>query len=477
MTRYSIVSMASAAAMALVSGPRLVLGACGFDSIDVTTTPGFTLTTNDDYKVLEDTVAKTKYGLYCDSQPSGVNGIDKWFKVPVESVGIRVPVASGFLEILRKSKAIAAAEDPSTLTNICVDTSSLATLNSSSTVDVVFSSDANSDGDKSVRLPSDDSLTPLQKAEWVKFVSAFFNEEKTANTLFSSIADAYDCHRGNLQHLASAPHVYWVQYTENDSSHDDKPTYNIIDTAYQKEILAASGVTNDNNAPPSDATDQAAFQAAVADAQFVFDQSNLTEYGMRASEWYHDFGYTDAQNSDAVFLEQRSIWRTDKYTNKNGVSNFPEFAYVRPDLVLQDLISVIEPTYNSSYTKRWMLWLGGTSEATVTIDSENYNCAAPWLVQVTACSARTDFTGDESSASSSSDKEGDESSDHSGSSSRAGKIAGGVIGALAVVILAFVALHYFNRHRQRARIRALSGASGFGGESIGLHDTRPRVYS
>ncbi|KAJ2555274.1 hypothetical protein EV175_002309 [Coemansia sp. RSA 1933] len=467
---YSIVVLAAAA-----MGVRQALGSCGFDSVEVTTSPGFTVTTSDDYKVVTDTTANTTYGMYCDSQPTGVSGVDKWFKVPVASVGIREVAASGFLEMLGKSKTIVAAEDPANLTNPCMD-SNVATLDNStsSSVSVVFSSDANSDGDLSVRVPSDDSLTPLQKAEWIKFIATFFNAETTATTLFSGISTAYECHRSNLQHLASPPHAYWVQYTASDAAYDNKPTYNIVDTAYQKELLAAAGATNDTKTALTDPTDQAAFQSAVADADYVVDQTNLTDYGMRASEWYADFGYTGAQNTGAPFLQQRALWRTDGYASSQGVSNFPEFAYARPDLVLQDIISVVEPTYNASYSRRWVLWLGGTAESAVTISSANYNCDAPWMAQVASCSARSDFTGTADSASSS------DASNSGGSGSshgRAAKIAGGVVGAVALVGLAIVAMHYINRHRRRTRIRALSGTSGYGGESIGLHDTRPRVYS
>ncbi|KAJ2513319.1 hypothetical protein GGI11_004449 [Coemansia sp. RSA 2049] len=504
---------------AMACSARVVQGACGFDTVDVTTSPGFTITVNDDYKVVEDAVGKTAYGLYCgDSQPTGVDGVDKWFHVPVQSVGIRIPAASGFLEALGKSSAIAAAANPAQLTNICVDTSKLATLgedtsesSSSSSesegestgtdpsVDVVFSDTTDSDGGaKTVRLPSDDSLTPLQKAEWIKVVAAFFNEEKSADTLFTSISDAYECHRSNLQHLSGPSHVYWVEYNGG-----TKPTYNIVDTPYQKELLVATGATNTTKTPLSDPTDQAAFHDAVKDAEFVVDQTDLKNYGMRASEWYEDFGYasdtTQSSPADAKFLLQRNIWRTDGYTSKTGVSNFPEFAYARPDLVLQDLISVFEPTYNTSYRRHWMLWLGGTNEDAVTIDSSNYDCKSPWLAQVASCSARSDFTGDDSdaaaSASDGSEKDADddngndeagnekdtdddnEPSEKSGSS-RAGKIAGGVIGAAALVVLVIVAMHYINRHRRRARIRALSGASELGAESFGLHETRrPRIYS
>ncbi|KAI9503246.1 hypothetical protein BX070DRAFT_234946 [Coemansia spiralis] len=490
MQRCSIVSAACAAAVALLHGPGLVRGACNFDKIDVTTNPGFKITVSDDYKVLEDTSINTKYGLYCaDTQPS-VDGIDRWFKVPIMSVGIRLPIASGFLEALGKRSSLTAAEAPANITNICVDASKLATLgdaggdsNGSNKVDVVFSSSADSDGNKSVRLPSDDSLTPLQKAEWIKFVAAFFNAEKSADALYSSITDAYNCHWNNLQHLSSKPHAYWVQYTASDTSASDKPTYNVVDSAYQKDLLAGAGTTSATSAPLSDPTDQSAFQAAVKDADFVFDQTNLTKYGQRLAEWHSDFGYTDPQNSGASFLQLHNIWRTDGYTSENGVSNFPEFAYVRPDLVLQDIISIVEPLYNSTYLRHWMLWLGGSTEKTVVIGSDNYNCGSPWLTQVDGCSARSDFTGEDAAesgnASDSIDdgKEDGDDKESSGHSSRAGKIAGGVVAAAVFVGLVLVAMHYINRHRRRARIRALAEAGVYGGESIGLHNTSPRRFS
>ncbi|KAJ2343959.1 hypothetical protein GGF43_005572, partial [Coemansia sp. RSA 2618] len=457
--RYSVL----ATLVALIGGSNIALADCGFDEISLQTDPGFTITVDKEYKVLEDTVAKVKYGLYCDSQPTGIDGVDKWFKVPVSSVGTRVPIASGFLEALGHRDKLTAAESPGNLTNICLDTSKIQSLDSKDQqpdVDVIFSSDATSDGDKSVRLPADDTLTPLQKAEWLKFVAAFFNDEKSSDSLFSSIADAYNCHWSNLQNVAQQPHAYWVQYTDADS----KPSYSIIDSPYQKDLLAGAGATNGTSKALDDPSDLSKFQDAVKDAGFVFDQTELTERGQRATEWYSTFGYTDPQNSGVSFLRSRNIWRTDKYVNKGGVSNFPEFGYVRPDLVLQDIISVLEPTYDTNHTRRWLLWLGGTNEDTTTIDADNYDCSSPWISSVAKCSARSDFTGgdaDEASSSGTadnSDKDKDKDGGSSGSSGRAGKIAGGIIGGVVFVGLGIVALHFINRRRRAARIQALRQA-------------------
>ncbi|KAJ2769842.1 hypothetical protein IWQ56_002394 [Coemansia nantahalensis] len=454
------------AAAALAHGPALVLGHCGFDKVDLSTGPGFTITVNDEYKVLEDTVAHVKYGLFCDDQPSGVDGIDKWFKVPVASVGVRLPAASGFLEALGRRDLLTAAEVPANLTNICLDASKIKPLGdagSNSTVaDVVFSADAASDGDRSVRLPSDDALTPLQRAEWIKFVAAFSNDEKQAAQLFDSVAAAYNCHWGNLQHLSKPPHAYWVQY----SSDGGKPTYNIIDAAYQTSLLAGAGATNSTRAALSDPSSQAQFQAAVKDADFVIDQTALAQKGSRISEWYRDFGYADPQNSGVGFLRTRQIWRTDGYTSSSGVSNFPEFAYARPDLVLQDIIGVLEPTYAPDSKPRWMLWLGGTNEDTTVVAADNYDCAKPWMASVAKCQPRTDFTGAPTAPS-----DNGSGSSKSPKRSPVGRIVGGIVGGLAAVALIVVGAHYCNKHRRLARVRALSQA-GYGGEGFVLRDAR-----
>ncbi|KAJ2489788.1 hypothetical protein IWW37_003703 [Coemansia sp. RSA 2050] len=474
----SNVAFPAALAVLLCCGPHIVLGACNFAKTTINTSPGFDIVVSDNYKVLNDTTANIAYGLYCDSQPENINGVTRWFKVPVASVGTRIPVASGFLEALGQRAKLVAAEFPANLTNICIDKSKVKTLEGNDTsISVVFSNSASSDGPKSVRLPSDDSLAPLQKAEWIKFVAAFLNLEEQASTLFDSISAAYTCHAGNMRYLKRAPHAYWVEYTESPT------TYQIITSAYQKNLLASAGATNASTNGLADNTNVAAFQAAVKDADFVFDQTLLKKFGQRITEWYSDFGYKDPQNQDVSFLTQRNIWRTDKYTSTSGVSNYPEFAYVRPDLVLQDLISVLEPTYNKAHALRWLFRLGGTTEDTTVIGASNYDCAKPWMSVVDKCTARKDFYGgdvdeDASSATSPgsiSDNKDDGSTDgndRGGSNSgRAGKIAGGVIGGIAIIALAVVATHYYNRHRRRVRTRALS-ESAFGSESIGLRNTR-----
>ncbi|KAI8324562.1 hypothetical protein GQ54DRAFT_331631 [Martensiomyces pterosporus] len=465
------------ASIALLQAPLLISASCNFADVKLSTNPGFTISVNGDYKILEDTSAKVKYGLFCDAKPSNVDGVDKWFKVPVSSVGTRIPIASGFLEALSLRNNLTAVAENLTLTNPCLNTGNMAILNSTSdnstNVDVIFSSNATSDGEKSVRLPSDDSLSPLQLAEWIKFVAAFFNVEINASKLFDSISTAYSCLNGNMQNVKQRPHAYWVQYTNTTNGGH---AYNIIESAYQKSLLASASATNNTNKLPDDSADQGKFQDAVKDAQFVIDQTDLKRMGMRVKEWQEDFGYTDAPNSGVPFLTSMNIWRTDGYNSKNGVSNFPEFGLVRPDLVLRDLISILEPTYDSTYNRTWMWRLGSGSESTTNIGASNYDCSNPWITTVTKCSPRSDFYGGEfstdgSDSSGNDQNEEGKSSDKSKSksSSKGGKIAGGVVAAVVLIGLGFVGLHYYNRNRRQARMRALSQTEH--GEDIGLQST------
>ncbi|KAJ1936415.1 hypothetical protein EC988_008201, partial [Linderina pennispora] len=255
--------------------------------------------------------------------------------------------------------------------------------------------------------------------------------------------------------------------------------YQFLTNAYEKNMLADAGATNNTKEAPSPDTDIDKFQSAVEDAEVVFDQTELTKDGKKVSEWLENFGYKDAPNSKAAFLKQREIYRKDGYRNKNGNSNFPEFALVRPDLVLQDFISILEPEYNKSYTATWLWKLGSTTESTTIIGPDNYDCKAPWMATVPTCSARTDFTGETDKSKGSGPDSGKDSEKDSASegndkekksgSGRTGKIVGGIIGAIVLIALGFVAMHYYNRHRQQTRLRGLS-AGGYG-ESIGLQNT------
>ena len=66
------------------------------------------------------------------------------------------------------------------------------------------STDCNCDKDVEFSSPSDD--TPLGRAEWIKYLATFFNEEDRANLVFSREKAAYDATKANRDGSAAALH-------------------------------------------------------------------------------------------------------------------------------------------------------------------------------------------------------------------------------------------------------------------------------
>lgn len=468
---WSAAGIVATIVLATSTNLGLATAKCDFADMDFKSNPGFEITYNDNYKVLKNTISGTTYGLYCDNkQPEGVKDIDQWFKVPVQRIGSNIPGISGMLEVLGKRDLLKAFDNPDKLTNICFSNKPEPLTKDTKNLDVIFSSGDNKDGPQlpTAQLSVSDDLNPLQRAEWIKFVAAFVNGEKEASEFFTKVNDAYNCLQGNLGHLKTPPHAYWVQYTDSPNKQ-----YNLIVSGYQQGLLSSAGTKNTTPDAPKDASDQKAFQDAVKDANYVFDQTDLKNSGKGYSEWLADFGYSDPQNQDVSFLSGRDVWRTDGYTSESGQSNFPEFAYVRPDLVLQDIISVVEPTYNEDHKLRWLWKLGGTTENPTVISKDNYDCAKPWISTVSKCSTRTDFTG-EKNTDEEDGKPMEDSDDNNSSSSshgRTGKIVGGVVAGVVLIALIVLGLHYYNKNKRRARINAMSQPQ-YGGEDIRLQDTR-----
>ncbi|KAJ1808562.1 hypothetical protein LPJ56_006094, partial [Coemansia sp. RSA 2599] len=56
-------SLSAIVAGALFATREPAWAKCSFDRVSVDTNPGFKITVNDDYKLLEDSVANVKYGL------------------------------------------------------------------------------------------------------------------------------------------------------------------------------------------------------------------------------------------------------------------------------------------------------------------------------------------------------------------------------------------------------------------------------
>jgi hypothetical protein len=94
---------------------------------------------------------------------------------------------------------------------------------------------------KYIPFPSTLDPGPIKIAEWIKFLSLFFNAEQVANSVFSQAKDRYICHGKSAAAAAyaeGAPVVAWLDYW----SWETMP-FRVQNTAYKRQLTQVTLIT------------------------------------------------------------------------------------------------------------------------------------------------------------------------------------------------------------------------------------------
>lgn len=198
------------------------------------------------------------------------------------------------------------------------------------------------DKDVFFEAPADD--TPLGRAEWIKFIATFFNEEDRANLIFSREKAAYDATKA-LATSAAALHELtkpkkkcaWV----NDYSgykvdmHPYKNTYCIDAGMEPFSISLPSGTTSKTYATTAE------LATALADVDVIIDETwagdPATDFPDKASV---------LSNLGITLKEGAVLLRLDRELYDTGSSKnyaWAEGAVMRPAHVLQGLVHAVWP--------------------------------------------------------------------------------------------------------------------------------------
>ncbi len=173
--------------------------------------------------------------------------------------------------------------------------------------------------------------SPLARAEWIKFVAAFYNLEIQANTLFDSIENHYLSLKIIAQKSITQPTVFHgtpmsgTWYIAGGRS---------FAAQFYKDANANYLWENDSSTGSRPLSFEAVFQKAKK-ANFWFNTSRLST---RA----------DLYNSDQRYALFESYKTKSIYTNGETIkapspSSFWELGTVNPDQVLEDIIAIIHP--------------------------------------------------------------------------------------------------------------------------------------
>jgi len=240
---------------------------------------------------------------------------------------------------------------------------------------VTFHDDTAASGDNSrVLIYNDGRYAPLLQLGYIKLIGMFFGMEEQADAVYSAIAANYRCAAAQVQGMVM---------------NDDYPSGAFI-SAYQKEEGSLSVFQNDYWAVLSTdagsrlvnvSSDGSGTAASVAtDSETFVKQSwamiDTTQYrsGQRPADRVDEAAWEDLSDvpTDVYAVKHDNVWLSDKQTNRNlthsqcplrlVLLSFPAdlstdfFARgpARPDLVLRDLISVVKPDFDESYTKTFL---------------------------------------------------------------------------------------------------------------------------
>jgi iron complex transport system substrate-binding protein len=180
--------------------------------------------------------------------------------------------------------------------------------------------------------------SPLGRAEWGKYIAAFFNKEAVAEKVFAETVKNYE----ELKNLATQA--------------ENKPTV-FVGTPFEgtwympggKSFAAAFFADASASYPWADTTDTGSLYLAFEE---VFDKAKDADYWL-------NLGYVpdlksltdqDARFADFAAYQNGNVWNNDARTTASGGNDYYESAVANPDVVLADLIAILHPELLPEHT-------------------------------------------------------------------------------------------------------------------------------
>jgi iron complex transport system substrate-binding protein len=178
---------------------------------------------------------------------------------------------------------------------------------------------------------------PLGRAEWIKFMALFFNKESVADSIFNAIETRYDSLKNLVAAVEHAPTVFsGIIYGDTWFMPGGK-NY----AAKFFEDAGAKYLWDDN-------TEDGYLKLSFEN---VYEKANGADYwiGVGSFASFDEMGRTDKRYGVFNAFKNRQIFNYNYKIGPAGGSEYFELGYLRPDLILGDLIKIFHPDKLPNY--------------------------------------------------------------------------------------------------------------------------------
>ncbi|WP_333819048.1 ABC transporter substrate-binding protein [Ohtaekwangia sp.] len=172
---------------------------------------------------------------------------------------------------------------------------------------------------------------PLGRAEWIKFMAVFFNREKAADSVFQIIKNNYLATQALAAQTTTRPSVVCgVVYGD--------AWFLPGGQNYAARILDDAGIhylwTND----ASNGYLELSFEA-------VYEKANQADLWIGTGPYstLAEIRAADERYTRFKAFQQKQIYTSDARKGAKGGSEYMELGYLRPDIILNDLVKIAHP--------------------------------------------------------------------------------------------------------------------------------------
>jgi iron complex transport system substrate-binding protein len=178
---------------------------------------------------------------------------------------------------------------------------------------------------------------PLGRAEWIKFMALFFNKEKEANDVFEMIERNY---------------LSTIALTEQFTT---KPT--VLSGIVYGDAWFLPGGKNYNTQLMNDAGYNYLWQSDSSNGflqlsfETVYEKAHAAEYwiGVASLTTLEELKNADTRYTKFAPFINKKIFTYDARKGAKGGSEYFELGYMRPDIILKDLVKIAHPELLPEY--------------------------------------------------------------------------------------------------------------------------------